>query len=187
MKNANKPGMALHGLTRRQAIVGATVAFAGLAASAAGAWAATEEKISHTAEAIHQEPVFHANRKRVYEALTDAKQFQKVVELSDAMKTMKLGTKTAEISREEGGSFALFGGYITGRQVELVPSERIVQAWRVGSWGPGVYSIAKFELTEQGDGTKIIFDHVGFPEGTAQHLAEGWNSNYWEPLAKYLK
>jgi activator of HSP90 ATPase len=49
-----------------------------------------------------------------------------------------------------GGAFTLFGGYITGRHVELVPNDRIVQAWRTGGWAPGVYSIAKFELVEQG-------------------------------------
>ncbi len=34
--------------------------------------------ISHTAEAIHQEVVIKANRKRVYEALTDEGQFRKI-------------------------------------------------------------------------------------------------------------
>jgi activator of HSP90 ATPase len=67
-----------------------------------------------------------------------------------------------------------------------VSNERIVQAWRAGSWSPGIYSIARFELTEQGTGTKIVFDHTGFPQGTAEHLAEGWKVNYWEPLEKYL-
>jgi hypothetical protein len=32
-----------------------------------------------------------------------------------------------------------------------------------------VYSMAKFELTEQGSGTKIIFDHTGFPKGLPEH------------------
>ncbi len=99
---------------------------------------------------------------------------------------MAPGAKPTEISQEAGGAVTLFGGYITGRQIELVPNERIVQAWRAASWDPGVYSIAKFELTEQGTGTKILFDHVGFPVGRAQHLASGWQSNYWEPLEKFL-
>ena len=99
---------------------------------------------------------------------------------------MHLPDKPAEISREVGGGFALFGGYITGRHIELVPNERIVQAWRVGSWDPGVYSIAKFELAEQGSGTKIVFDHTGFPKGAGEHLAAGWKAHYWEPLAKLL-
>ena len=47
-------------------------------------------------------------------------------------------------------------------------------------------SIARFELVEQGTETKIIFDHAGFPRGKAEHLAEGWKINYWEPLGKFL-
>ena len=173
--------------TRRQAIAGVAIAFGGLAAGSTGAWAETEEEISRVAESIHQEPVFKASRKRVYEALTDAKQFEKVVQLSAAIKSgMVPPGKPAEISTEAGGTFSLFGGYITGRHVELVPNERIVQAWRTGSWPPGVYSIAKFELVEQGSGTKIVLDHTGFPKGDAEHLAAGWKGNYWDPLEKFL-
>jgi len=175
-----------NGSTRRQAIVGFAIAFGGLALGSSEAWAGAEEEISRTAEAIHQEPVFKASRKRVYEALTDAKQFDKVIQLSGVMQSMHLGDKPAAISREVGGAFTLFGGYITGRHVELVPNERIVQAWRTGSWNPGVYSIARFELVEQGSGTKIVFDHTGFPKGDAEALASGWKAHYWEPLEKLL-
>lgn len=172
--------------TRRQMILDSAIAFGGLALGSREAWAGAEEEISHTAESIHQEPVFKASRKRVYEALTDAKQFDKVIQLSGVMQSMHLGDKPAEISHEVGGAFALFGGYITGRHIELVPSERIVQAWRAGSWDPGVYSIAKFELVEQGSGTRIVFDHTGFPKGKAEDLASGWKAHYWEPLEKLL-
>ena len=177
----------VHSSTRRQVIAGAGIAFGGLALGSTGGWAEAAEEISHAAESIHQEPVFKASRKRVYEALTDAKQFDKVVQLSAAMKSgMAPGAKPTEIGREAGGAFELFGGYVTGRHLELVPNERIVQAWRAGSWDPGDYSIAKFQLVEQGAGTKIVFDHAGFPRGKAGHLAEGWKMNYWEPLEKFL-
>jgi len=174
--------------TRRQVISGGAVAIGILALGSGGTWAAVEEGISRAEEAIHQEPVFKASRKRVYEALTDASQFAKVVELSAAMKSggMKTGAAPVTISREAGGAFAAFGGYVSGRQIELVANERIVQVWRAGSWDPGSYSIAKFVLVEQGAETKIKFDHTGFPKGQAEHLAEGWRINYWEPLAKYL-
>ena len=173
--------------TRRQLIAGVAVAFGGLAMGSTEAWAGAEEEISRTAESIHHERVFKASRKRVYEALTDASQFSKIVQLSAAMKSgMAPGAKPAEISREAGGAFSLFGGYVTGRQIELVPNERIVQAWRAGSWDPGIYSIAKFELVEQGSGTKIVFDHTGFPKGDAETLATGWKAHYWESLAKFL-
>ena len=173
--------------TRRQVIAAMGMTIGGVALGSRRSWAAVEEEVSHTAEAIHQEPVFKASRKRVYEALTDAKQFEKVVQLSVAMKSgMPPGAKPAEISREAGGAFALFGGHILGRQLELVPNERIVEAWRVGSWDAGIYSIARFELVEQGTGTKIVFDHTGFPKGDGGHLAEGWKINYWEPMEKFL-
>jgi activator of HSP90 ATPase len=142
--------------------------------------------ISRSAEAIHQELSFNAPPARVYDALSDSKQFNKVVQLSAAMQSGGISNKPAEISHEPGSAFSAFGGYITGRQIELIPAQRIVQAWRVGAWDAGVYSIARFELSPQGSGTKLVFDHTGFPQGQADHLAAGWKGNYWEPLAKVL-
>lgn len=175
-----------HEPTRRQAIIGVAVAFGGLAVGSTKSWAEVEQEISRTAESIHQEAVFKASRKRVYEALTDAKQFDKIVELSGVMQAMHVPDKPSEISRDAGGAFALFGGYITGRHVELVPNQRIVQAWRAGAWPSGIYSIAKFDLVEQGSGTRIVFDHTGFPKGEAESLASGWKAHYWEPMQKLL-
>jgi activator of HSP90 ATPase len=144
------------------------------------ALAVAHDEITRTSEAIHQEMVFpKANCKRVYDALTDTQQFAKVTEFSRF-------PGAADISRDIGGAFSLFGGHITGRHLELLPNERIVQAWRAGSWPPGAYSIARFDFKQQGDGTQLVFDHLGFPRGLAEHLLEGWNSNYWQPLQKYL-
>jgi len=163
--------------------------FAATAALAVGpirAFAASDDGVSRTAEAIHQEVIFNAIAKRVYEALTDTSLFQKVESFSAAMKSMDVNSHPARISREPGGAFSLFGGYIVGRQIELVENQRIVQAWRVAGWEPGIYSVARFGLTEQGSSTKLVFDHAGFPAGTAEHLAAGWHANYWDPLKKFL-
>jgi activator of HSP90 ATPase len=168
-------------------LIATAVGLTGVGLSSARALAPASEGVSRNAEFIHQETVFKASPKRVYEALTDAKQFERVTQLSAAMQSgMTPGNKPTQISREAGSVFTLFGGHIVGRQIELVPNERIVQAWRVVTWSPGVYSIAKFELAQQASGTKLVFDHVGFPDGQGQHLAEGWKANYWEPLEKYL-
>jgi activator of HSP90 ATPase len=148
--------------------------------------ALAEDGISRTAESIHQEPVFQASRNRVYAALTEAKQFNEIIRRSGAMQSMGLKNTAPEISREAGGSFSLFGGHILGRHIELLPSERIVQAWRVADWEAGLYSIARFELKPEGSGTRIVFDHTNFPKGDAEHLAEGWTAHYWKPLASYL-
>lgn len=97
-----------------------------------------------------------------------------------------VGGAPTDISPEEGGMFSCFGGMISGRNIELVPNKRIVQAWRVANWEEGVYSIAKFELKEQGTETVLVFEHIGFPEGQGEHLASGWYTNYWEPIQKLL-
>jgi activator of HSP90 ATPase len=175
--------------TRRQLIGGAVFAAGGIALGAAAGFAgpAKDEEISRSAEAIHQEVVFKAWKKRVYEVLSERKEFDKVVRLSAAMQSeTSLGSKPTEISKVAGGTFTIFGGHILGRHIELLPNERIVQAWRVVDWKPGMYSIAKFELTEQGSETKVVFDHTGFPKGLAERLAEGWRINYWEPMQKML-
>lgn len=172
--------------SRRNWIKRAACAAGVLAVRPARAWAETGNGLSHNAEAIHQEVSFLSRPKRVYDALTHADQFQKVVLLSAAKNSVDVTSKPAEISREPGGIFVIFGGYISGRQIELVPNQRIVQAWHEKEWSPGIYSIAKFELREAGAGTKLIFDHTGFPAGAGDHLAIGWKINYWEPLAKFL-
>jgi uncharacterized protein YndB with AHSA1/START domain len=141
----------------------------------------------HSAEAIHQEVAFKAPRQRVYAALTDSKQFDAVTRLSDAVRLVTApGAKATSISHEVGGEFTLFGGYITGRHLELIPGERLVQAWRAAGWKPGEYSIVEFEFANDGKGSKLSFDHRGFPDGNGSHLADGWHVHYWEPLAKYL-
>lgn len=174
------------GTTRRHAILGAASLFAGISACPWKVFGEEGLGISRGAEAIRQERVFRASPKRAYEALTDARQFDKVMRLSAAMRSMATGTKPAEISREAGGAFSVFGGYVTGRQIELVPNERIVQVWHSQSWKPGDFSIVKFEFADQGGGCKIVLEHRGFPDGTAEHLAVGWKENYWEPLQQYL-
>ena|ERR1041385_1178589 len=125
--------------------------------------------------AIHQEVLIAAAPARVFEALTKEEKF----------KAMSGGAPTT-IEAKEGGSFSCFGGVILGRTVELVDGERLVQAWRVKTWPEGLYSLATFALVAEGKGTKIVFDHVGFPDEEEAHLAAGWHANYWEPLKKAL-
>ena len=166
--------------TRRQIIAGGVVALGGLAvapmALSGPAQRTMAEKPSTGDRSIslHQEVDFKAAPARIYEALLDSKQFS------------AFSGMPAEINREAGGKFSLFNGHIIGRNLELISNQRIVQAWRVVTWDEGIYSIARFELKAQAPGTHMTFDHTGFPEGKKEHLAEGWEQNYWERLQKYL-
>ena len=140
-----------------------------LAASASIVRAQTDKSI-----VIHQEIDLNASPQKVYEALLDSKQFT------------EFSARAAEINREVGGAFSLFKGHIIGRNLELVPNQRIVQGWRVVTWPEGAYSIARFDLKPQGSGTHVVFDHIGFPEGLHDHLAQGWEENYWLLLKEYF-
>ncbi len=190
MTTPEKPGRDSPSPTRRDVVAGVSMGIGSLALGAGSAPAASvsgAEEISRSAERIHQEVTFKAEPARVYAALTDPRQFQNVVLLSGAVKSgMVSATKPAEIHAVPGGAFSLFGGHISGRIIELVPNERLVQAWRPADWAPGVYSIVKFDLVREGAGTRLVFDHTGFPAGQAEHLAAGWKGNYWDPLARFL-
>jgi activator of HSP90 ATPase len=123
---------------------------------------------------LHQEVDFEAPPERIYTALLSAKQFAAFTNAS------------AEIDPVAGGAFKLFGAVIEGRNIELVPNRRIVQAWRPAYWPAGEYSVVRFELVARGAGTRVVLDHSGFTEDKWEHLNQGWTSNYWEPLHKYL-
>jgi activator of HSP90 ATPase len=171
--------------SRRQVIVGLTAGAAVVGTANVRGEQAVE--IARNAKAIHQEVAFKASRRRVYVVLTDADEFQQVVALSDAVQSGKVKqTIPSQIGREAGSPFSIFGGFIGGRNIEMIPDKRLVQAWRPQDWPPGVYSIAKFELVERGAETLLKFDHTGFPAADAASLAAGWKLNYWQPMAKVL-
>jgi activator of HSP90 ATPase len=186
MNERKSPFPLMAGPTRRSLIVGVAAAVGGLIASprVSGDSQAAESKekikepqsegIEGLLTYLHQEIEIKASRQRIYEALLDSKQFAKFTGMP------------AEIDRAVGGAFLMFGGLITGRNVELVANQRIVQAWRPADWDAGVYTLVKFELTDWASQTKLILDHTGFPEGNFRHLDSGWYRRYWEPLRKYL-
>jgi len=175
----------MRGLTdapsRRQVITAGAVALTGLALGSARVRAqqtmaeAPSTGADKTRTYLHQEVDFKAPPHRIYEILLDSKQFS------------ACSREAATISPEAGGAFTMFGGKIVGRNIELVSDQRIVQAWRPSYWGPGVYTLVKFELKEQGSQTRVVLDHTGFPEGHFASLSSGWKEHYWERLARYLE
>ncbi len=132
---------------------------------------------------IHQEAYFKVSPNRIYETLLSSKAFSDCTKKSFGNFTAASATIEAVV----GGAFSVFDGHIIGRIVELVPNQRIVEAWRVVDWPAGTYSIARFDLQQQGSGTKLIFSHTGFPKGLNEHLATGWKEHYWDALHKYLE
>jgi activator of HSP90 ATPase len=168
------------GPTRRQVVAGVAIAISGVAANSPLLAQQSQQPgmetpgttPTSTRTSLHDEITLKTSPQRIYELLLDSKQFSVVT------------GRPAEIDPRAGGAFSTFGKLIEGRTIELVPNQRIVQAWRPAAWDPGVYSIVRFELKPHNSETTIVLDHTGFPEGDFAHLEWGWNSHYWQPLRK---
>ncbi len=124
--------------------------------------------------ALHIESNISATPQRIYEIILSSKQFAAFTGMA------------AKIDSKAGGAFSMFGGMIAGRNVELVPYKRIVQAWRPGSWPAGIYSIVEFEFKEHASGCTFVIDHKGFPEGDFDSLTSGWHSHYIDGIRKFV-
>jgi len=93
---------------------------------------------------------------------------------------------TAKISRKVGGKFSLYGGDISGDNLELIPDQKIVQSWRSSDWDKGIYSKATFNLEAVGDKTKLTFTHTGVPAEHYEDIKQGWKDYYWLPMKQML-
>lgn len=111
---------------------------------------------------------------QVYELLTDGGKFGEVTGLP------------GEGGDGRGAAFSLFGGHVTGCQVDLVPGRTISQAWRSTDWEAGVYSMVRFTLSPAGHGTRLAVHQDGVPEKMREHIASNWPALYFQPIIKHF-
>ena len=124
--------------------------------------------------AIHQEATFRVAPEWIYELLTDGARLSKLV------------GRRGRGGSAEGAWFSLVGDRFEGRQIELVRAERVVQAWRMADWEPGVYSIVRFTLIPGGTGTRMVVDQDGYSDQLHDFLASTWRSFYFEPMTSWF-
>ncbi len=123
---------------------------------------------------IRQTVTFHAPPHAVYEALMDSR------------KHARFTQSPARISRKVGGAISAYGDYITGTNLELVPDEKIVQAWHASEWPEGHMSRVTFKLAPVPGGTRLTFTHSGVPDPFVEDIRQGWIDSYWEPMKAML-
>jgi uncharacterized protein YndB with AHSA1/START domain len=86
-----------------------------------------------------------------------------------------------------GAEVAAWDGYISGRNLELVPGERIVQSWRTSEFTDAHEdSIITVTLTETVDGTTLTLLHVNVPAEQTSYEEGGWQQHYFEPMQEYF-
>ncbi len=123
---------------------------------------------------IKQQAMIPASPARVYEVLADAAALS------------ALSGMPGLPGRSAGEEFSAFDGHVTGRQIELVPGERIVQAWRFPVWEPGTYSIVRFTLVPEVGGTRLVIEQHGEPEDWHVHVDTNWPTFYLTPLTNHF-
>lgn len=93
----------------------------------------------------------------------------------------------ARMSDEIGGEVSAWDGYISGRNLELVPHERIVQSWRTTEFtddhGDSVITVT---LEDDDEGTLLTLVHSNVPDGQTSYELRGWQEHYFEPMAEFF-
>ncbi len=125
-----------------------------------------------TKKTIEQEILIKSTPHELYEVFMDSKKHSKLTE------------SKAKVSREVGGSFSVYEGALSGKNVELIQDKKIVQTWRGNgeNWSKGYYSTITLILEPVESGTLIKFTHIDIPEGAYESVKEGWIAYYWDPL-----
>lgn len=125
---------------------------------------------------LHQEVRFPASPDRVYTALTDPGEHSAFT------------GDEAENTNSLTEDFTAFGGYITGRNLELVPGKRIHQTWKAleDRWPKDHFSEVIYNLAPEGYETVLHFTQKDIPADMLETFAAGWEEWYWEPLREYL-
>ena len=126
---------------------------------------------------IEQTVVVNASPHEIYEILMDSEKHSKLV-----------GSK-CDISRQVGGKFSIYDGYIDGINIELVQDKKIVQDWRGEEecWPKDHYSRLTIELEEIEEDTKLTLLQSGVPEECYEDFDQGWYDYYWNPLKEMLE
>jgi uncharacterized protein YndB with AHSA1/START domain len=98
----------------------------------------------------------------------------------------KMTGSPAHATAHVGDSFAAWDGYISGKNLELEPGQRIVQSWRAASYketDDDSKIDVRFESVE--GGTKVTLVHSNVPDDQTSH-EPGWLTHYFEPMKKYF-
>jgi activator of HSP90 ATPase len=126
-------------------------------------------------KSIRQTATFKTTPHEVYEILMDSK------------KHGQFTGSEAKISRKVGGKFTIYGGEISGENLELLPDQKIVQSWRYSDWPEGIYSKVIFSLEPTVKGTRLTFTQSGVPDDKYEDIKQGWKDYYWEPMKAMLE
>lgn len=114
-----------------------------------------------------------ANREEIFNALTNPL-------------SLELWTGyPAVMEPAPGTEFSLWEGDITGKNLEIVHGEKIVQEWFFDD--PENSSVVTIELKDEKNGARIHLLHTNIPDEAFNNINYGWKEYFFDPLKKYLE
>lgn len=78
---------------------------------------------------------------------------------------------------EPNTEFSLWGGSISGINLEFEPNKKIVQQWFFGE--DEEKSIVSIKIHPHKKGTSIELQHTNIPDDAYQNISEGWDEDYF--------
>jgi uncharacterized protein YndB with AHSA1/START domain len=91
----------------------------------------------------------------------------------------------AVIEPVPGTPFSIFDGDITGTLLAVDPPSMIEQQWDFGD--QAVPSIARIELSEEGNKTRMELNHSNVPDAAFDNINIGWKEYFFGALKSYLE
>jgi activator of HSP90 ATPase len=111
--------------------------------------------------------ILNAEPKDVYNALTN-----KVM--------LEIWTgETAEMEAVAGTNFSLWGGSISGVNIEFEENKKIVQKW---FFDEEENSIVTMKLHPHKKGTSLELSHTNIPDEAYENISDGWDEDYFGAL-----
>lgn len=105
----------------------------------------------------------------------------------DAKQHSLIAGSPAKITNKPGDKYSVHGGYITGKNLNLIKDRQIVQTWRAQGWGKDdVDSTFIINLEPKGNDVVLHAIHAGVPDAHAAGLSKGWHDHYWKPWKQHL-
>jgi activator of HSP90 ATPase len=91
----------------------------------------------------------------------------------------------ASMKEEAGSEFSLFDGDISGKNLEFIQNQKIIQEWYFGEQEEK--SIVTITLRPDRLYTKIELHHTNIPDEAYEDMEHGWNTFYFGSLKEFFE
>lgn len=127
-------------------------------------------------ESLTVSAIFPVKREKLYKAWLSSKEH-----------TSFTGSK-ALINPKKGGKFTAWDDYIRGKNLELEPYSKIVQAWRTTEFSEkDPDSVLQLTFEDLKGKTRLTLKHTQIPDGQAERYKQGWKDFYFKSMKEYFK